>query len=260
MIYLAIYLRLFNNMQEKIIEKIDKRVVLLGLIVIVLLVGLYFVIKNSGDEKISKDGTNQISTTTDTTLNSTTTKIVDLGNGIVAVGKGDFKIQQITDNSTINFPKPLPDLNRKVVFSTNVNEEVKSLILSKIEDSKNILKENPTSLSSWLDLGIYHKMAGDINGAIIYFDYAGKLAPSTFMPFANLADLYGYYVKDFPKAETNFNLAIANSKDQSFSYFKFAEFYRDVLNDKQKALEVVERGLKAIPNNKELLALKESLK
>lgn len=199
-------------------------------------------------------------TTTNISSNATNTKIVDLGNGIVAVGKGDFKIEQIKDESTINIPKPIPDLTRKVVFSSGLNEEVKSMISSKIEEMIDMLKKNPASLGAWIDLGLYHKMAGDLNGAVIYFEYAGKLSPSSFVPFSNLADIYGYYLKDNTKAESNFNLAISKAPDQSFMYFKFAEFYRDVLNDKQKALEVVERGLKAIPNNKELLALKESLK
>lgn len=226
--------------------------------VIVLLLGFYFYSLGR-----NKDSLNLENTATTTGYNASTT-VVDLGNGLVAVGKGDFKVEKINGGELINsndsLPKPIPDLNRKTIFSKDINVETKNAIETKIKEVIDLLNKDKSNLQAWVDLSLYHKMAGDYNGAIIYLNYAGKLYPTNFISFGNLGDIYGFYIKDVGLSEMNYNIAIKNGPKQEYLYYQLASVFRDVSNDKDKARETIERGLKVLPESKFLKEFLDTIK
>lgn len=231
-----------------------KNIILLVLMVIILGVYFYKIGRDNSSTNLSNEKNNDQASTT----------VVDLGNGLVAVGKGDFKVEKISEGNLVKeeivVPKPIPNLNRQVIFSSDISSDTKSIIQNKINEIVSSLNKNPADLPSWIDLGLYHKMAGDYSGAIIYFNYAGKLSPINFVSFSNLGDLYGFYLKDVAQSEINYNIAIKNGPKQEYLYYQLASVYRDVSMDKDKAKETIERGLKVLPDSNYLKGFLETLK
>ena len=78
--------------------------------------------------------------------------------------------------------------------------------------------------------------------------------------YANLGNVYGFYLGDNKKAEAYYKKAIASSLVEATYYLDLAAFYSDVIKDEQRAIETIEEGLKNIPNDENLKLLLEALK
>ncbi|TSD02992.1 MAG: hypothetical protein Athens071416_383 [Parcubacteria group bacterium Athens0714_16] len=141
---------------------------------------------------------------------------------------------------------PVPDLNRKI--PSGAMEDVKK----NITFLSNELKINSGNFDSWIGLGSYRKTAGDYEGAKLAWEYASILRPRFSLSFLNLGNLFGYYLKDSKKAETNFLKAIEVEPTHTYSYISTANFYTEILNDKNKAISILEEGIKNNPNNPDL--------
>jgi len=227
----------------------QKRNILVIVAVVLLLVGLYFTFDKS------KKDTALVETDTATSETSTTTE-VNLGDGLVATVPKDFVFEPVA----IPTQSTAPSLNRAVIFASSIEPVVKTAIQTKVTEIQAELKKNPAKIEYWIDLGTYHKVAGDFSGAKIYWDYAGKISPTNFISFGNLGNMYAYQLKDMVQAEKYYNQAIKNDPTQIYLYFQLAEAFRDVAKNTTKARAVIDRGLAANPNNPELTAFKESLK
>ena len=139
----------------------------------------------------------------------------------------------------------IPDLDKPVKFSSSITgSEQKQLILD-ISEVSSTLKGNYDYLQGWLQLGILKKNAGDYEGAIEAWNFAGVIRPNVATSFLNLADLYAFYIKDREKAEESFLKAISAEPQNGSPYFYAARFYDDVLGDKDKAKAVLEQGILA---------------
>lgn len=180
----------------------------------------------------------------------------------ISTNNPNYTVERVPVNEERGgMPAGMPNLSRQVFFAPNVSfdQSVKDTLTEKIIELQNILKSDPTNFSAWIDLGIYYKMIGDLQGAIDIWTYATKLSPTSFIAFGNLGNLYAYNLKDMAMADNYYRQAISKDTSQVYLYIQLAEAYRDVSNDKSRALEVVSQGLSANPNNPVLLSLKESL-
>lgn len=197
-------------------------------------------------ENNSSNTVSNVSTTTNET------------SGVTTTNDGNFTIEQIPDASNV----VTPDLNRKVVFSNTVNldENTKKIIIDKVLGLQNNLKNDSKDLASWLELGIYQKMAGDYEGAIISWKYVSSVSTSDFISLGNLGDLYGYYIKDKKLSEEYYKKAIKNAPTQVYLYTQLSGVYKDVFKDISKASAILDEGLKAVPGDQTLLQYKQNLK
>ncbi len=229
------------------LKKIHK--ILISIIVVLILFSLYvFMYRKLNNTSVNSDTINFD--------NSTTTEGV-LVNGV------KYKIEKVDSSNTAKVPQPIPDLNRLVVKSqlaVNVTEKDVEVASLKVKELQTILKKNPSDFSAWLDLAMYQKAGGDFDGAIITWEYAGKLSPSDYISIANIGNLYAYDIKDNTKAIYYYEKAINKSPKQVYLYTQLAGIYFDIIKDKTKALEIINRGLKNIPNDETLLNWKDILK
>lgn len=225
------------------------------LVVAVLLIGGFFLYIRPN---------RNIDTSSDIQATSTIPQVL-----IDALGDGEYTIEQVPVNEGGVVPinskvkqVPIPDLSRSVVFDSKLllSVEVKNILTLNITTLQTDLRKNPTELTKWIDLGIYRKMAGDYEGAIVSWKYVSDVADHDFISFGNLGNMYAYQLKDMVKAEQYYNQAIKNGPTQIYLYIQLAEAFRDVSKDMVKARAVIDRGLLANPNNAELLVLKDSLK
>ncbi len=183
-------------------------------------------------------------------------------------GDEDLIIEEITDGNidivdVQNIQKevvPMPDLNRKIEFPIDFPEEAKQIMIDRINQVVQDIENNPNSYDDWISLGLQRKAIEDYKGVEIAWEYAKYLEPDKFLAWSNLGDLYAYYLRDNIKAEKNYIGAIERGSHQIFIYFKIAEFYTDFLNDKEKAIAIVKKGIEINPSSEDLQNLLNSLK
>ena len=214
---------------------------------VAIIVGGYFFIRKNNKPVVDNTGA---STATST-------------NGSIHVGTANsgYTIEQVPIGEGQGVPKPIPDLNRssKGYGSIIVTDQAIAQALPKITELQTMLKKNPANFDAWIDLGIYQKMAGDYVGTSLSWQYASKLAPKDFISLGDLGNLYGYFLHDKTKAESYYLAAIKNGPQIDYLYIQLSEVYRDIFLDKNKALDIVNKGLSALPNDLALTQMKASL-
>ncbi len=154
---------------------------------------------------------------------------------------------------------PAPSLDRPIVYPADMPSQIKLDNQEKISKIINSLKSDPGLFNDWIDLGLYRKILEDYEGARQAWEYASLLRPQSSASFGNLGILYGYYLKDAPKAEKNFLKAIENDAKNINLYFQTYEFYRDVMKDLIKAKAIIETGLKNNPADQDLANMLKEL-
>lgn len=236
---------------------------LIGIIVAVLVIGgAVYMIKGKSDTDIGLLGENQNQTATTSNGSTTGTSTIPGTNIVVQGANGaSYTIEPVPFSEGQGVPQPIPNLDRPVApaGSATVTAEAKAAAAVKITSLQSRLKKNPADVLAWIDLGMYQKQAGDYQGSVISWQYAGKLSPADYVSRANLGNLYAYFLKDNGQAEMYYKQAIAKGSTQAYLYTQLAEVYRDVFGDKEKALAIVNQGLSQIPNDANLLQLKASL-
>jgi len=185
---------------------------------------------------------------------ASTTELVD---NIGVESDGDYTIEIVPLDKKVNVP--VPDLDKIIVFETDISTETQNILKQKIEEVSSELKKDSNLVDKWIELGVYRKNIGDYDGAVEVLEYALVLQPRSRNAYHNLGELYGYYIKDSVKAEESFLKAIEIVPGDIYLYFKITEFYNDVLNDTEKARQIVERGIEASPSSEDLKSLLESL-
>ncbi len=102
----------------------------------------------------------------------------------------------------------------------------------------------PGGVDDWIAVGVIKKSFNDHEGSRDAWEYANILYPSNGLSFANLGNLYGFYLHDNQKAEFNLKKAVANDPHQASYYIGLADFYK-VVDVSKKGLvpEVILSGL-----------------
>lgn len=210
---------------------ITKMQTILGIILaaVLLMGGAYFVLRDG--EKIPATEELPATTTPGTSNNGT---------------EPTFTIIPIEQKEKL--PSP-PDIEKPLTFSDDVFPENKQKMLDQWKITMEELKKDHNSLDAWLQMGLLRKTTGDYEGAREAWEYASIIRPKNSVSFANLGVLYGYYLKDQQKAEKNFLKAIENDKVLTYFYAQTADFYLDVIKNKEKAIGILEQGIKEVPES-----------
>lgn len=111
-----------------------------------------------------------------------------------------------------------PDYTRALIFSVSTNE---SLTRSQFATAQAAIKANKYDFDGWVLLGAMRKQAGDYKGAETDWQYVSKLYPANPVSFANLADLYHFFLKDYSKAAAAYEQAIKNNPKQVYLFENF---------------------------------------
>ncbi len=199
-------------------------------------------------EKPAIDGDIEMSTTT----------IAITENGVTVRG-GDVTVTEEKPAS----PRPkAPDYKAPLTFASSVSEDVRGALERQRIATIAQLDKDPVSFNAWINLGNIRHTAGDYKGAEAAWTYAGVLYPKSSVPFDNLGWLYLDFIKDYPKAETNFLRAIANDAHDINAYEQLFSLYTmyGYVPRANAAADLVERGLKANPGNQTLLQMQEQLR
>lgn len=113
-----------------------------------------------------------------------------------------------------------------------------------------------SGVDDWIAVGVIKKFFNDYEGARDAWEYAGVLYPANALSFANLGNLYAFYLRDIGKAEFNFRKAINSDPYQPGYYLNFADFYKTVyVVKKTEAPKVLLEGMSVIKDVNLILSL-----
>jgi len=147
----------------------------------------------------------------------------------------------------------VPNLDRQVIVPQGFAEDVAKKTINSIKNIQDGLKENPNNIALWLELGGLYKSMGDYGGAEGAWIFATQIRPSDWMAYHNLADLYGYYLKNPTKSEEYILLAIEKAPQELQLYIKAFEIYNEILGNAEKGAQMLVKATEEIPSSKEQL-------
>lgn len=205
---------------------------------------------------IMKDTKKTTSINTENTATSTGSTFT-LPDGSTIKTPDGMTIEQVPLEST---KIPQSSLSRPIAFSGTIDPQMKQIIPQKVAELQQTLKNNPKDVGAWITLGMYYKVAGDYEGAKLYWTYVSKISPTDFISLGNMGNMYAYQLRDVTTAQEYYNKAIKNGPTQIYLYIQLAEILRDFNQDMVGAKAVIDRGLVANPNDTDLVAFRASLK
>lgn len=214
----------------------------LGLLVLAVCGWWYVAEFTSGGEMATTTG--DISTALGELVASGKTKIT--GNG--------FTIEVVPDTEG-EVPTP-PALERPIPPTPDLSAEDRVVVIGRFDATVAALKTNQKSFADWMDLGFLRYVVKDYIGAGAAWEYAALLGPDTTTPFANLGDLYTFYLKDYAKAETNLKKAIANDPSKSARFYRsLYELYTMWKPNTDMPAQTLKDGIKQTPDALDLHVL-----
>jgi tetratricopeptide (TPR) repeat protein len=166
--------------------------------------------------------------------------------------ENDYTVKELSSESISNIP--VPDLDRMVIKDENLSSDDIAIIKKNINSLSNELKADKNQLTAWIDLGIYRKIAGDYEGAIEAWEYAGAIRPENSISFHDLGDLYANYLHQPEKSEENFLQSIHNSPENIQAYLALSDLYAFSFTEKAHlADDILFEGLLKAPKDLSLL-------
>jgi tetratricopeptide (TPR) repeat protein len=154
-------------------------------------------------------------------------------------------------SSTPSAPPPAPDrpppyrgapvgeLNADPKLLDGIPQATYQRSRSELDTLAGRLDQNPRDTVSWMRVAFIKHFYSDDLGARDAYEYLNIVANDAALPFYNLATLYGYYLKEPAKAIPKYRAAIARDPVEVSYYIGFAEFYRDVMGDRDHAWGVL---------------------
>ena len=162
---------------------------------------------------------------------------------IVAIeGSGNYTVESLPLSDTAS-REGMPLLRRPIVFSSVFSPEAQRLMTQKIEASIAALEKNPQLFDEWMQLAILRKTVDDYEGARQIWEFLKTTNPQQPGPYANLAALYTYELKNPDLAERNFAQAIQKGPNEVSVWRNGYDFYRYVRKDDGKAKETLQAGI-----------------
>lgn len=159
-----------------------------------------------------------------------------------ADGTGSYQIEALPLSQSAKAPA-IPSLDRAVIFPASFPAEARKVMSDKINATAAVLKKDPQKSNEWLALAVFRKTIDDFEGARDIWEFLAAGNPQSSIPFANLANLYAFELKDPARAEENFIKAMQKDPNAIILYRQAYEFYRYVRKDDVKAKETLQKGI-----------------
>ena len=184
---------------------------------------------------------------------ATSTPITTTTNGVTVSG----------GNATVTEQSPAlvaPDYKKPLTFQADVSADVRAVFQHQFDLTIQALDKDKSSFAAWVNLSTLRKGTGDYKGSETILIYVSKLYPKSTVPTDNLGSLYLDFIKDYPKAESNFKASIGNDPHDINAYEQLTSLYTTYgYKDKATARALLQQGLAANPGNQTLLDLQTQL-
>ncbi len=173
----------------------------------------------------------------------------------VTVSGGDAAVADVPSQTV-----KVPDFKTPIAFGDAFTNDVRVALSAQLEEVIKIIEGDSQNFNAWIKLGIIRKMAGDYKGAESAWSYVKALYPKSTVPTDNLGSLYLDFIKNYPKAETNYKLSISSDSHDINAYEQLVSLYTIYgYGSTTTALTLLQQGIAANPNNQTLLQLQTQL-
>lgn len=163
--------------------------------------------------------------------------------------------EKVIDNKEVLKAAAAEIISRPIKISAPLSETDKKRAEAKIKEISDLIKSNYDMIYAWYDLGAYRRVIGDFEGTAEAWTFTTLIRPEDFVAYHNLGDLYGFYMKDYPKSEEHYFKSIQNNPQNVQAYLDLATIYESVYKEKVNQVEIILlRGLQANPGNAGLQA------
>ena len=218
--------------------------------VIALALVAFFVYQFSGTQKDT-----QAPVPTPVQVNATTTTGDPTLDELVQSGRATVAISTTT-NTNATPQKNAPSLSYVLKIPPTLAANAVTALNTQISTLTAEIKKNPTSFDSWMRMGVLAKIAGDFSRAIEVWKYAAYLASGSPAPYANMADVYANYLKDYANGAANYKKAIEKDPTNPNYYSELFNLYNYSYRTTPTAAEdTIHAGIKAVPSAYELHVL-----
>ena len=187
---------------------------------------------------------------------ASSTPITLPGGGVVTSGGN----ATVSENPTQPAPQA-PNYRMPLTYPDSMTADVRAVLQQKFDLVVSGIEKDKTNFGDWINLGILRKTVGDYAGAEADWQYVAALYSHSTVPFDNLGELYLDFLKNYPKAETNFKTALAINPSDMDAYQQLFSLYTTYgyKAGTSAAADLVAAGLKANPGNQTLLGFQAEL-
>ncbi|MBP9757126.1 MAG: hypothetical protein KBD06_00840 [Candidatus Pacebacteria bacterium] len=164
--------------------------------------------------------------------------------------RGTTNIIPITAEATYKSPAYPKTLS----FSIKLSDSEKSTIQKAYGVVVGDLTEDRYDFNAWINLGTLNLMAGNYKAAETIWQFASTQWPTNQASHNNLGDLYMNYLKDYPKAETEYLAGIKNKPGDPNPYKNLFTMYSDTSYKPTNtaAEDILRKGITAVPTSVDL--------
>lgn len=141
-----------------------------------------------------------------------------------------------------------PSLTKPVAYMADLSPEAKNILQDKIAAARSVLSKNYEDYTTWLEIAIRYKQAGDLPQAKAVWEYLANIHPDDAVSRHNLGDVYALYLKEYPKAEMYYKQAIAITPKEAINYLSLSDMYRYSYKQNTSAAEdILKLGISQVP-------------
>ncbi len=213
----------------------------------ILSVPAYLIYKDYSVGSNSTISNSMSGSTTTTATSSATPQVDDSG-----VNAGQVKVEVIpvdNENNKSALDKvvlrgTMPDLSKKWQISDNYSSDAKKIIENRSTDLILSLKTDPAQYDKWIQLGTLRKTIDDYSEAANIWEYCSLNWPDSIVAYSNLGDLYGFYLGNFSKAESNMLKVVSLDPSYIAGYSSLSSLYsKEYGNRDPRVVTILTKGL-----------------
>lgn len=161
--------------------------------------------------------------------------------------------QSSPDNNEVLKAMAAEIISRPIMVSEPLSEVDRKRAEGKLKEMVGLIQADNDNIYAWYDLGAYRRVIGDYEGAAEAWTFAALIRPKDYISYHNLGDLYGFYIKDYPKSEENYFKSIENNPENIRAYLDLATIYEYAYKEKSgQAEKILLQGLAVNPENTSL--------
>ena len=161
-------------------------------------------------------------------------------------GRADYVLEEVPVETIENVQ---PNLNRVVQFDESLPEDARAILEGRIHDVKERLREDPARGGDWLELGVLYHSTSDFDAAREVWEFLVEVSPEDTTSYDNLAKLYHFQLRDFPKSENYFERSLVVDSNNLNAYLGLHELYRySYKQETTLASDIIRTAMEIFPN------------
>lgn len=180
-----------------------------------------------------------------TRSNPLTSIIQENQEGISIDADGEYTLEMLP----VGEMPEAPEYSRPLSFTLTFSVDERAALQTNYARAQAAIDANEYDFNAWVSLGTLNLMAGNYTVARDVWEYVSILWPGNHVSVNNLGNLYADYLRDYPKAEENYLLAIERKPDDTNPYRALFMLYTNTSYSPapNASEEILKKAIVAVP-------------